>query len=96
MKKRIVLDHNCLPSRLPIWTSATAWLLLDRFSPSGWVWGAVGCFFLLLWIVAIWAVVTQEKVNPLDPEEQGTDPAVKSKWQQRLEELQAQQKAQRK
>ena len=58
-----VISGKCLPVKLPASHTAIAWLLMDRFSPPGWVWGSVGALFLLYWIVAIIAMCKQEPVE---------------------------------
>jgi len=42
-----VLKPNNLPTRLPVWSTATSFLLLERFDAPQWLWGALGFFFLL-------------------------------------------------
>ena len=60
MKTKKVVSYDNLPTRLPIWPTGTAFLLLDRFHAVGWVWGIFGTLFALIWIVALYAVWTQE------------------------------------
>lgn len=48
MKTRKVIAFSALPNRLPIWQGAIVWLLLDRFKPPQWVWGATLCFYAIL------------------------------------------------
>jgi hypothetical protein len=58
-----VISHKNLPTRLPIWTTVTAGLLLDRFSSPDWVWGIVGTLFVIVWIVCIISIRTQDHVE---------------------------------
>jgi hypothetical protein len=58
--RRVISGRN-LPSRIPLWSTLTVWLLLDRYQPPGWVWGAVGLFFLLIW--AAWLHDSFTKVD---------------------------------
>jgi len=52
MKKRTrVVAYKNLPARLPVWSTITIWLVFDRLKMPGWVWGAAGCLFIILWIV---------------------------------------------
>lgn len=63
MKAKKVVAYENLPARLPIWVSATAWLLLDRFKPPGWVWGVVGTIFVFMWIISIVELTREERVK---------------------------------
>ena len=58
-----VVSYKCLPSKLPVWQTVTAFLLLDRLNVPQWVWGAVGCFYLLAWIICLFAVINQKQVD---------------------------------
>lgn len=58
-----VLAHKNIPTKFPIWTTAVGWLLLDRFQPAQWVWGAVGVLALIIWGISIHAVFTQKQVD---------------------------------
>lgn len=62
---RRVIDAAHLPMRMPLWPTATLWLLLDRLQMPGWVWGATGLFILTAWGVWINDVRTRETI-PLD------------------------------
>jgi len=59
----IVIKRSNLPIRLPIFPTAVAFLLLDRFHAVGWVWGAVGTVFLLAWIGIFVAWVKEDEVE---------------------------------
>jgi hypothetical protein len=48
-----VLAPSNLPTRLPIGWGIVFYLLLDKFQPSGWVWGAVAAFWILLMLGCI-------------------------------------------
>jgi hypothetical protein len=48
-----VIDSENLPARLPLWSSITVWLLLDRLQAPGWVYGVMGTLFAIIWIAAI-------------------------------------------
>lgn len=63
MKKTKVIASKNLPMRPPLWTSLVAWLLLDRFQPPGWVWGAVGCLFAFAWIVYFCTLFVHESTE---------------------------------
>jgi hypothetical protein len=63
VKAKKVVAYENLPARLPIWTSATAWLLLDRFKPPGWAWGVVGTIFVFLWIICLIDLSREERIK---------------------------------
>ena len=58
-----VISWKNMPSRLPIFPTITTYLFLDRLGAAGWVWGAVGCVFVIGWAIAIIAMSTQTKVD---------------------------------
>ena len=49
---RTVLPWAVMPAQLPTHTTALAYLLLDRWSAAGWVWGVVGTVLALFWVAA--------------------------------------------
>ena len=63
MSRTKVIAGKNLPIRLPITLSILLWLLLDRLGAPSWVWGVVGTLLAIVWIVAIYAVFTQESVE---------------------------------
>lgn len=65
MKKEEKLSRAELQSYPPIWETAVCYLLLDRFSVPGWVWGIAGTLFALLWIGRV-ALMFQQKEITLD------------------------------
>jgi len=62
-----VISWKNMPTRLPIWTSATAYLLLEHFNASQVIWGVVGTIFGLGWIVAVIQLFREEKVELFKP-----------------------------
>lgn len=64
--KRKVIAFKYLPSRLPITFSILVWLLLDRFKPTDLWTGATYCFLVVLWIICIFGVFSQEAAAPAD------------------------------
>lgn len=58
-----VIGRNQLSAALPIHMTVTSWLLLDRFQPAQWVWGAVGAFVAICWIACIYVLCKQEIVK---------------------------------
>lgn len=64
MKFKVIAGNN-LPMRLPLWPSCIIYLLLDRFQPPSWVWGATITLMALVWIICIYAIWNQESVDIL-------------------------------
>lgn len=52
-----VLHPFQLPTRAPVQTTAVAYLLLDHFNASGFVWGVVAVFVALLWLSFVSAFI---------------------------------------
>lgn len=68
MSKRKVVSGKNLPSRFPIKTTAIVFILVDRFGIDG-VWlGVIITILVVLWIIMIYVVLTQEQVE-IFPEE---------------------------
>lgn len=67
MKKSKVIAYKNLPAKMPIVSSAVAYLFLDKFNAPGWVWGVVITLFSLLWIICIVAKIIQEEVEVIKP-----------------------------
>ena len=61
---RTVLPWAVMPAQLPVQTTALAYLLLDRWSAPGWVWGVVGTVLALFWVLAVVRMYT-DKQKPL-------------------------------
>ena len=66
MSKRTVVDpkHGAL-SIIPFYQTITLWLLLDRLSASGIIWGAVGMIVAFLWVTYIVDFFTRETRTPV-------------------------------
>ena len=66
MNKRIVVADKHVPLPfVPIFPTITLWLLLDRLSAPGWVWGAVGMIVAFLWVTYIVDFFTRETRTPV-------------------------------
>ena len=65
-KTRKVLQQNNLPTKLPLWQTAVAFLLMERFNAPEWLWGVFGFFFFIVWCTNIYSLVTQENVDLLN------------------------------
>lgn len=66
MRNRKVLSRNSLPSYIPVQFTAIVYLLLDKFNAVEWVWGAAGFFVVLLWIGAIYTILTEDQIDLLN------------------------------
>ncbi len=49
MKKRVIKRDN-LPSKIPVFQMMTAYLMLDKFNATDWVWGVVGTIMAVVFI----------------------------------------------
>lgn len=63
MKNRKVISYKNLPSKIPLLSSAVAYLLLEKFNAAGWVWGVFITLFSLIWIVMIYGLATEETTD---------------------------------
>lgn len=63
-KKRVISRKN-LPKRIPLYQAMVAYLMLDKFNASGWVWGVVGTIFFLVTIVSFHDIMTEDEVELL-------------------------------
>lgn len=63
MKKIKVIPNKIMPTRLPIWPTCVVYLLMDKFNAVGWVWGAVGVLWLIVWIVAIARLLNEQEID---------------------------------
>jgi hypothetical protein len=61
-KSKVIKSHN-LPARLPILATVVGWIALEHWHASQLAWGITGTLFALLWVVAIFAICLQEKVD---------------------------------
>jgi hypothetical protein len=63
--KRIYLKQSWMPPRLSLSTPALWWLILERFSAPGWVYGAIFFAIGLLYVVEFVRLVTGDAVDPV-------------------------------
>jgi hypothetical protein len=61
MKKQKVIKFSNLPKSLPTIQTAIAYLLLDKFSPPQFIWGAICLFYLFVWIIYLVIVFNQQQ-----------------------------------
>ena len=62
MSTKVISAKN-LPARLPIFSTAVFYLLMDNLNASPVAWGVGITLVVILWIVAIIAICTQEHVD---------------------------------
>lgn len=58
-----VIKRKNLPVKLPLNSTAIAYLLLDKFNSPGIVWGIAGTFCVLLWIIYIAIIVKEKEID---------------------------------
>lgn len=82
MKKKQVINPKNYSSQVPIFSTITMWLFLDRLQAAGWVWGVVGTIGAIIWIVKIYSGLRLEKwVDIFEEEKQ------KSSLEEKFERL---------
>jgi len=50
MKLRRVVHGKNLPIRCPLVSTLVLWMVLDKVSAAGWVWGVVGTLVVVMWV----------------------------------------------
>jgi hypothetical protein len=63
MKKDKVIRYENLPRNLPLFQTLVIWLVFDRLSAPGWLWGVVVTLVVLIWSVSIFAMATQKQID---------------------------------
>lgn len=58
-----VIAPKQTPARLPLNSTAICYLLLDRLSAPGWLWGVMGTLFVIVWAVSLFSLFTQKSVE---------------------------------
>ena len=69
MKNHKFIKNNNLPPKFSVLTPLTWWLVLERFSAPGWVFGLIYTLIGLVYISEIWRLIVSEAVDLL-----GNDP----------------------
>ena len=54
-----------MPKGLPVFQTLSTAIALDFWNAPGWLWGALGFMFFILWIAVIYNTATQESVDLL-------------------------------
>lgn len=63
MKRKKVLSWKQLPAKPPFLFGMVCWLLLDRFSAAGWVWGVVGTLVGIMFIGWVYSLFTEDQIE---------------------------------
>lgn len=63
MKKIKTIKRGNLPTRLPVSLTLITYMGLDTYKAPGWIWGALGIVFLLLWVISIYAICIEKQVD---------------------------------
>jgi hypothetical protein len=58
--RRHAISYKDLPSRSPLIVTLVSYLMLDRLSAPGWIWGALGLFLVAMWVGYILYLFTCE------------------------------------
>jgi hypothetical protein len=61
-KQKVIASKNIQLS-FPLSLTILAYLLLDKFNASGWLWGVVGTIFVIWYIAVIFSWATTEVVD---------------------------------
>ena len=62
MKKKVI-KYNNLPTRIPLWSTIVAYLLLDKFNAPGWVWGAFGLLSVIVWALCLVSIFSDDYID---------------------------------
>lgn len=65
-KGRKVINAANIPCEWPVVPTLVLYLFLDRVDASGVVWGIIGTFVVLAWVLVAIDVFTREQLPPLD------------------------------
>lgn len=68
MKTRKVIHPSNLPMRPPFLFTGLAYILMDYYEAPDWVFGSVGLFLVLLWIIWVIDVINREHIDVLNKE----------------------------
>lgn len=58
-----VINRKNLPVRSPLMFSIVMWLLLDRLSAAGWVYGVAGTLCAILWVIFFVVLFKEDQVD---------------------------------
>lgn len=69
MQKRKVISGKNLPQYVPINGTAITYLFLDKFHAAGWIWGALGFFWVVIWVAIIVIRFSEKDVDVFEESE---------------------------
>lgn len=58
-----VIHEQNMPSRYPIWSALTCWLMLDKFNAPAWGYIVLGALFLINLLSELYKTIKQEKTD---------------------------------
>lgn len=58
-----VIDNKNLPTKPPIFPTLVTAIALDYWHAPQWLWGALGLFWVIVWIACISVISKQEKTD---------------------------------
>lgn len=62
MKKKVIKLEN-LPAKAPAPLTLSTAIALDFWNAPGWLWGALGLLFIMIWGAAIYKMVKEKPVD---------------------------------
>jgi hypothetical protein len=69
MKKYKVISRKNLPTGLPVTKTILFLMALDYYKAPQWLFGAVGCFLILGWIVSIGSMFQERQTDIFEEKE---------------------------
>ena len=67
------IKYDNLPQKLPIVSTAVAYLILDKFQAHSFVWGIIGTMFFIFWAVSIINLIISEQVDVFEVNNKNKD-----------------------
>jgi hypothetical protein len=64
-KANKVISRKNLPANIPLWSTLTAYLTLDKFNAPEWLWGVIAFVFIGGWITAIYRIISDDDIDLL-------------------------------
>lgn len=88
MKTQKVLSNKMLPVNLPIYQTLTTGIALDYWNAPEWLWGALILFFIIIWVLVINRIFTEEKIDFLNEDNDKKRKSFKEKLKDKINEKQ--------
>lgn len=60
---RVALSRKNQAPQLPLMHTVVWWLVLDKLDAAPWVWGAWAALFVLVWLAALFDILTARQVE---------------------------------